>query len=150
VEWTAGPEQQKQQLQKGRETAATAPRSQRYWDEHNIERPDYAKTDYELARDRLKEKLKGSQQKRQQEELSSKNGLSFESKIGLFALLALLVYELYSVTMIGKSLEELERERGHVLGNADGSTSESSEVTVEDSRKARLARFEKKDDKKKK
>ena len=25
--------------------AATAPKSQRYWDEHNIERPDYTKTD---------------------------------------------------------------------------------------------------------
>jgi hypothetical protein len=29
--------------------AHTAPRSQRYWDEHGIERPDYGKTDAELA-----------------------------------------------------------------------------------------------------
>jgi hypothetical protein len=29
--------------------AHTAPRSQRYWDKHGIERPDYAKTDAELA-----------------------------------------------------------------------------------------------------
>lgn len=29
--------------------AATAPRSQRYWDENGIERPDYAKTDAEIA-----------------------------------------------------------------------------------------------------
>jgi hypothetical protein len=29
--------------------AHTAPRSQRYWDKHGIERPDYAKNDAELA-----------------------------------------------------------------------------------------------------
>ena len=29
--------------------AHDAPRSQKYWDEHNIERPDYAKTDAEVA-----------------------------------------------------------------------------------------------------
>ena len=33
--------------------AATAPRSQRYWDEHGIERPDYAKTDAEVAQEGL-------------------------------------------------------------------------------------------------
>lgn len=32
--------------------AATAPRSQKYWDENGIKRPDYAKTDAELAADR--------------------------------------------------------------------------------------------------
>ena len=32
--------------------AATAPRSQRYWDEHGIERPEYAKTDAEVAQER--------------------------------------------------------------------------------------------------
>mmetsp|Transcript_14312 Transcript_14312/g.23669 ORF Transcript_14312/g.23669 Transcript_14312/m.23669 type:complete len:144 (-) Transcript_14312:124-555(-) len=31
--------------------AATAPRSQKYWDENGIKRPDYAKTDAELAAD---------------------------------------------------------------------------------------------------
>jgi hypothetical protein len=33
----------------GDHPAHTAPRSQRYWDKHGIERPDYAKTDAELA-----------------------------------------------------------------------------------------------------
>ena len=33
--------------------AAKVPRSQKYWDEHNIERPDYAKTDAELAQESL-------------------------------------------------------------------------------------------------
>lgn len=32
--------------------AKSAPKSQRYWDEHNIERPDYAKTDAEIAAER--------------------------------------------------------------------------------------------------
>lgn len=33
--------------------AKTAPKSQKYWDEHNIERPDYAKTDAEIMAERL-------------------------------------------------------------------------------------------------
>ncbi|GAX11410.1 hypothetical protein FisN_22Lh087 [Fistulifera solaris] len=32
--------------------AKTAPKSQRYWDQHNIARPDYAKTDAEIATER--------------------------------------------------------------------------------------------------
>jgi hypothetical protein len=32
--------------------AHDAPRSQKYWDEHGIERPDYAKTDAEIAAER--------------------------------------------------------------------------------------------------
>ncbi|KAL3815705.1 hypothetical protein ACHAXA_004885 [Cyclostephanos tholiformis] len=34
------------------EDAHNAPRSQRYWDEHGIKRPDYAKTDAEIAAER--------------------------------------------------------------------------------------------------
>jgi hypothetical protein len=30
-------------------TAQTAPKSQKYWDDHGIKRPDYAKTDAEIA-----------------------------------------------------------------------------------------------------
>mmetsp|Transcript_1996 Transcript_1996/g.4935 ORF Transcript_1996/g.4935 Transcript_1996/m.4935 type:complete len:201 (+) Transcript_1996:136-738(+) len=33
--------------------AANAPKSQRYWDENNIKRPDYAKTDAEVAAERM-------------------------------------------------------------------------------------------------
>ena len=36
----------------GDDPAKSAPKSQRYWDEHNIERPDYAKTDAEIAAER--------------------------------------------------------------------------------------------------
>lgn len=44
IRWTAG--------SSSGEAAETAPRSQRYWDEHKIVRPDYAKTDAELAAER--------------------------------------------------------------------------------------------------
>ena len=33
--------------------AARVPRSQKYWDENNIERPDYAKTDAEILQERF-------------------------------------------------------------------------------------------------
>lgn len=46
VKWTAGNSKHKD------DPAATAPRSQKYWDENNIKRPDYAKTDYELGVER--------------------------------------------------------------------------------------------------
>lgn len=41
VKWTAN-------TANDNDPAATAPRSQKYWDENNIKRPDYAKTDSEL------------------------------------------------------------------------------------------------------
>jgi hypothetical protein len=34
--------------------AARVPRSQKYWDDHNIERPDYAKTDAEIYQEKKK------------------------------------------------------------------------------------------------
>mmetsp|Transcript_9838 Transcript_9838/g.26851 ORF Transcript_9838/g.26851 Transcript_9838/m.26851 type:complete len:192 (-) Transcript_9838:1148-1723(-) len=44
IRWTPG--------SGSRDEAATAPKSQKYWDENNIERPDYAKTDAEIAAER--------------------------------------------------------------------------------------------------
>ena len=41
VKWTAANEN-------SNDPASTAPKSQKYWDEHNIQRPDYAKTDAEI------------------------------------------------------------------------------------------------------
>jgi hypothetical protein len=41
ITWQANDEQDN-------DPAKTAPRSQKYWDEHNIQRPDYAKTDTEI------------------------------------------------------------------------------------------------------
>jgi hypothetical protein len=45
VKWTAGKHDPKNR-------AATAPRSQKYWDKHNIKRPDYGKTDAEIRAER--------------------------------------------------------------------------------------------------
>jgi hypothetical protein len=45
VKWTAASDN-------SNDPAATAPRSQKYWDTHGIKRPDYAKTDAELALER--------------------------------------------------------------------------------------------------
>ncbi|KAL7500044.1 hypothetical protein ACHAWT_009915 [Skeletonema menzelii] len=39
-------------IQEKHKEAHYAPRSQKYWDEHNIERPDYAKTDAEIMAER--------------------------------------------------------------------------------------------------
>jgi len=51
IKWTPA-DDTKQDANGGEPNAATAPKSQRYWDEHGIERPDYAKTDAEVARER--------------------------------------------------------------------------------------------------
>ena len=45
VKWTEGEKDPKN-------AAHTAPKSQKYWDKHGIERPDYAKTDAEIAQER--------------------------------------------------------------------------------------------------
>lgn len=45
VKWTAGEHDPKNR-------AATAPRSQKYWDKHNVKRPDYGKTDAEIRAER--------------------------------------------------------------------------------------------------
>ncbi len=45
VKWTPGKDDPKN-------AAHTAPRSQKYWNEHGIERPDYAKTDAEIAQEK--------------------------------------------------------------------------------------------------
>ena len=46
IKWTAATTSKE-------DPAHTAPKSQRYWDQHQIERPDYAKTDAEVAAERL-------------------------------------------------------------------------------------------------
>ncbi|KAL7465908.1 hypothetical protein ACHAXS_006211 [Conticribra weissflogii] len=49
VKWT-----QNNNISPEHRAAHNAPRSQKYWDQHGIERPDYAKTDAELAAERGK------------------------------------------------------------------------------------------------
>jgi hypothetical protein len=46
IKWTPGKDDPN-------DKAASAPKSQRYWDEHGIEKPDYAKTDSEVAQEKL-------------------------------------------------------------------------------------------------
>jgi hypothetical protein len=46
IKWTPGQNDPKN------EEAQTAPKSQKYWDDHGIKRPDYAKTDAEIAHER--------------------------------------------------------------------------------------------------
>jgi len=46
IKWTPGA------VRPSESDAHNAPRSQKYWDEHGIERPDYAKTDQEIALER--------------------------------------------------------------------------------------------------
>jgi hypothetical protein len=45
IKWTPGQEDPNN-------AAHTAPRSQKYWDKHGIKRPEYAKTDAEIAKER--------------------------------------------------------------------------------------------------
>ena len=45
ITWTPGQNDPK-------DAAQTAPKSQKYWDDHGIKRPDYAKTDAEIAHER--------------------------------------------------------------------------------------------------
>jgi len=44
--------------------AAKAPRSQKYWEEHNIQRPDYAKTDQEVYMEQQQQKYQQKQKKK--------------------------------------------------------------------------------------
>ncbi len=135
--------------------AATAPRSQKYWDENNIERPDYAKTDAEIAAE-----------KRSGKSSSSDGGLNFEdspttssrSKIFRMTIGAIFIGSWIGIYQFGMG------KKGTKLGSSLGSNSSSAstmqgknllnyamkmkkedhESLEEKARKARLARFEKK------
>lgn len=114
--------------------AHTAPRSQRYWDKHKIPRPDYAKTDAEIAAER---------------------GLPSQSwGTGGALLIPLLVIFVGSFAIIRyRFIGSLYTGTGqHPLGNSLGSSnSESSSVfalgqrpilSTEEIRLARMARFD--------
>ena len=126
VEWTPSQNQQ-QQASSGKETAATAPRSQKYWDEHGIERPDYAKTDAELARDRQE---KGG------------NGGSKAHSLWVLLVFGTLCFIGYQWSQKGSSF--FTTGKGHRL-NEGGSVNilrRNDVPSLEEARKARLARFE--------
>jgi len=62
------------------EDAHNAPRSQKYWDEHGIRRPDYAKTDAEIAAERRRGSSSGP--------AGGGGGIVVGRRIGLFLLAA--------------------------------------------------------------
>lgn len=109
-----------------KDPAATAPRSQRYWDQHNIQRPDYAKTDAELAAERG-------------DELSS-------STMGLWILVGLVV-----AGVVGTKVYQDRQASGGGVRLEGGTSSSSStlfpksrnrELSMVEQREARLARFD--------
>jgi hypothetical protein len=99
----------------GKETAATAPRSLKYWTENNIEQPDYAKTDYEIGME------KGG---------GSSNALSF-----LFGL-ALMGAVGYFVVW-----PRIQHGPGTRLGGQMGRLMPQRNYSEEEARQNRLARF---------
>lgn len=104
--------------------AARAPRSQRYWDTHGIQRPDYAKTDAEVAAERG--------------DTSSLGGMH-----------CLLLLALALIGVIGSIFyfRNSQTARGARLGSTEGWSSfplhvgGSEEDSREKARKARLERF---------
>lgn len=111
-------------IQEKHKEAHYAPRSQKYWDEHNIERPDYAKTDAEIMAERG-------------ERIGSNKLLS----IGLISAISFLIFIVYAaatgnmgmITNKWNWLLELIGVRGHRLGTAKERISE---------KEARLKRFD--------
>ena len=111
-------------IQEKHKEAHYAPRSQKYWDENNIERPDYAKTDAEIMSERG-------------ERIESSKLLS----IGFICAISFLIFLVYTVAtgnvrmITGKWnwLLELIGIRGHRLGTSKERISE---------KEARLKRFD--------
>ena len=98
--------------------AATAPKSQKYWDEHNIERPDYAKTDAEM----LMERGGG----------------------GLLILKILLFLAVSGAVGFFAIWPRIQHGPGHTLGSSTGSAfffPFSSRRSDDEARQARLSRF---------
>jgi hypothetical protein len=102
----------------GKETAATAPRSKKYWIENDIEVPDYAKTDIELALERG-------------EEIYGGGGVSFTKILLVFVVLG---------AAVGYVLPRLlQHGGGHSL---QGGLLPRRPISEEEARRVRLSRFE--------
>lgn len=106
VKWTAA-------SANSNDPAATAPRSQQYWDKHGIKRPDYAKTDAELAMER------------------GDSTTSF-SMIWVFLVVAAVVWVLH---------QQYQTRGGERLDGSRG-LFKTRYLTPEEARNARLARFD--------
>ena len=123
--------------------AHTAPRSQKYWDEHNIKRPDYAKTDAELRAER--------------------GGASNGGLLGTVMIVSIVMFILVTLyvrvtgdwdTILNNPVGSfvygcVKRIGDNVSGQKLGSNTERSTVANDDEarRNARLARFDNPDPK---
>jgi hypothetical protein len=113
IKWTSASDSTRKD---GKETAATAPRSKNYWIENNIEVPDYAKTDAELALERGE---------------GGGGGVASFTKI-------LLVFVVLGAA-VGYVLPRLQHGGGHTL---QGGMLPRRHLSEEEARRARLSRFE--------
>ncbi|KAL7459958.1 hypothetical protein ACHAWC_011842 [Mediolabrus comicus] len=99
VQWTSN-----ENVKEEHKDAHYAPRSQKYWDEHNIERPDYAKTDAEIAAERGEHVI------------GSSNLLRYTLISAIAGCLVIIFY----VTNVWDWLLEMCGIRGHRLGSSVG------------------------------
>jgi hypothetical protein len=147
ITWHANPEDELQG--DGKDPAKTAPKSQRYWDEHGIVKPDYAYTDDEIR------------QRQQQQQGQDTTSLSMAETVmvavaSCFVLgMAVALYVLHA-TRNQQSAHRLggnsEGEEGGLLSlvsafvswlrTALNDPTETGEQSEEKARIARLARFD--------
>ncbi len=117
--------------------AARVPRSQKYWDENNIERPDYAKTDAELREER---KAKGGPAAVDvQNESGGSNVKTLLLIFGFFLGLWWIIFQKAvgaGHRLGGSSKSQFSFGKPSVLGGGTGASLE------EKARLARLAKFE--------
>mmetsp|Transcript_681 Transcript_681/g.1100 ORF Transcript_681/g.1100 Transcript_681/m.1100 type:complete len:167 (-) Transcript_681:470-970(-) len=117
------------------EAAHTAPRSQKYWDENNIKRPEYGYTDAEIAA------------------RQGKTTTTFASFGWVVVVLVLCCYFVHQFMnnndgashRLGTNGEDGDNKLLLFLNRFKGESKEVEEARVEEARKARLARFEKVD-----
>lgn len=132
--------------------AHDAPRSQKYWDEHGIERPDYAKTDAEIAAERRRSRTGGSDEQIRQSQHRFIVVIAV-SIVVIFALVCKLKVEDWdNIYRFTKSMIKAARGRGsgNTLGSSGSSLTSRGNGSIEDDearrlkdwREARLARFD--------
>ena len=133
--------------------AAKVPRSQKYWDENNIERPDYAKTDAEIAQERRSRK--NNQQglnfegTGDYESDSSRRKKIFRIIIGVVFVGSWIGIYQFGMGQKGTRLGSVgsnssSNQTGNVLNYAMKMKKQDHESLEDKARKARLARFENK------
>jgi hypothetical protein len=138
IKWTPADDSNGGSGGDGKPNAATAPKSQRYWDEHGIERPDYAKTDAEVARERA---AKYSGRFKSASETTIRNVFLAVTMIVAPAL----VFYVYLVRT-GRIVAFWDKGSFRLGGSASSTAPFSTAASREETRNARLARFDKKEE----